>query len=300
MWVKLSEYMDAAFPPELLHEDEMPLLAHPASYVDADGQHDYYKQYGATPRRLDDADTREESWLTCVSTVERTRGKARRRYKDIKRAFILPLDDIMTKAEVPPVEPSCILETSPGNFQYHYFLEPYDVSTAKGQVYYDACLICAADAGYSDPGMRAATRVCKLPGAIHKTGFVTAVHRWEPDAVWQLEDLMAAMGVRVRRVKQPRGAPRPGKHNVLDTVIDPLYHWLVAHWPVYGNNSEWVHIECPWRATHTDGAQGSSSSSYSPDDYGLVGRGFKCRHGHCAHRGTAEFLNTMRQLGARI
>jgi hypothetical protein len=65
---------------------------------------------------------------------------------------------------------------------------------------------------------------------------------------------------------------------------------LVDNWTVYGHNDQWVHVECPWRDQHTDGAQGASSTSYSPMDYGRAGAGFKCLHGHCADRDVADFM----------
>ena len=73
-----------------------------------------------------------------------------------------------------------------------------------------------------------------------------------------------------------------------------------GNWEIYGHNETWVHIECPWRAEHTDGNQGPSSTAFSPDGYGTAGRGFSCLHGHCARRGLAEYLAAMGQLGAEI
>jgi hypothetical protein len=84
---------------------------------------------------------------------------------------------------------------------------------------------------------------------------------------------------------------RPGKHTLLTQVDDPIYKWLDEHERIQGNNDQWVFIECPWRHRHTDGAQGASSSAYSPMDYGRGGSGFKCLHGHCADRDLADFLS---------
>lgn len=297
--IKASDYMRAAFPQEMLVKGESPLLSHPASFV-KDGQvMDYHKQYYANNRGLLRADEEAEGWLTCVSTVRR-QGKPTRKYDDVQRAFILPFDDIGTKAKPNDIEPSCILETSPGNYQWHYFIDPFDVTTARGQDYYDAAMMCAAAAGLSDSGMRSATRVCKLPGAIHKTGFVTRVDAWNPDIAWDLRELMDALGVTVKPVRRARGAPKPGKYDRLEDVDDALYAWLVDAWAVYGHGGDWVYIECPWRHTHTDNQQGTSSTAYSPQDYGRAGRQFKCMHGHCQAHGTAEFLNFMRAKGARI
>ncbi len=292
--------MAAAFPEYLIAPGEIPLMAYPASFTKDGELVEYYRQVRGTARASRDADRKRQGWLTCVSTVDDAGagGLLRRRAENLHFAYILPLDDILTKAKPPPVRPSVILETSPGNYQWHYFIDPFDVSGPKGQAYYDACLVSCADAGYSDPGMRSAGRVCKLPGAIHKTGFVTRVVEWAPERSWDLKSLMAEMGVRVRRTK-PASAAHPGKYVRLQDVDDGVYRWLVENWVVRGHNDQWVHIDCPWREHHTDRAQGSSSTSYSPLDYGRAGRGFKCLHGHCQGRTLGDFLEFARSMGAK-
>jgi hypothetical protein len=101
---------------------------------------------------------------------------------------------------------------------------------------------------------------------------------------------MHTMGVEVKKGRRLAGALQPGRHTVLADVTDPHYQWLVDHWTIYGNNDQWVYIDCPWRDGHTDGLQGYSSTAYSPLDYGRAGRTFKCLHGHCTGKSTTHFL----------
>lgn len=298
-------FFNTLFPPDEIG-DYTPVLCHPAQFVSPETGRtvDYYKNYRGTGRVARRVARKPEGWLYCVSTVEpRPDGRVKRTYEDIREAWAFVLDDIGTKAVgVPdlPVAPSALLETSPGNFQAVYLLAPYDVSGPKGQGYYDDCLVSCARAGLSDPGMRSATRVAKMPGAIHRSGFVTRLALWEPSRVWDLPDLMVEMGVDVKPGRRKRGMLKPGKHEQLQDVDDGLYAWLCDNWPVYGHNDQWVFIECPWRERHTDGEQGPSSTAYSPLDYGREGRGFKCLHGHCADRDLIDFFTYVRLKGARF
>lgn len=282
-------FLETLYPPDLLLPDERPVVAWPDSFIDrATGRKvDYYVQRHPV-RRM----TLPHGAATyfCVSTVLHQRKRqVRKSMEEVRTAMVLAVDDVGTKSAAPPVPPSYILETSPGNFQFGYLLEPFDVSTPQGQADYDVALYSLAEAGMNDPGFRSATRLARLPGSLHRTGFRAQITSWEPDRVWELDALMARMDV---PLTQPRKlhALQPGKYTQLEDVVDPLYHQLCDLGLVLGHNARWVHIECPWRHTHTDGAQGSSSTAYSPLDYGAAGRGFKCLHGHCASRGLDDFI----------
>jgi hypothetical protein len=291
--ITIEEFISTVFPPEELAPDEVPLISHPYK--------DYYVNKTATVRNCRSADRQPQGWVYCVSSVDKPEpgAFARRTLGTVRRAFAIVLDDIGTKAKAPPVAPSYILETSKGNFQYGYLLEPFNVNNAQGQVYFDGCLMGLAEAGYSDPGVRSASRVVKLPGALHSSGFHTVCHLWDP-VEWALPALMKAMDV--KPVKRARGvkALRPGKHSVLDDVDDPVYDWLVERGVIDGNNDQWTYLPCPWQAGHTDAARGArSSTAYSPLDYGRGGRAFNCMHGSCqvVERNTEDFLTWVAEQG---
>ena len=180
---------------------------------------------------------------------------------DLSRTWVLPCDDIGTKAMDPPVAPSYILETSPQNFQWGYFIDPDDA--ADGMV--DSCLVGLAQAGYNDPGCRGAHRVVKLPEAVHRSGFVTVCHHWEPERSWPLAELMDLMEVK----------PARKALNV--------------------NDRGYVEIECPWGESHSDGRL--DGAGYSPLDYVTAGRTFSCFHAGCASRSWVEFLRWVSSEG---
>ena len=281
-------FLNTLFPGDLLLPDERPVIAYPDSFTsDETGERvDYYRQLhprGAVPT--------DKSTYFCLSTVERQRKRQiKKRLEDVRTAFVLVLDDVGTKSHWPIVEPSYCLETSDGNFQLGYLIEPYDVSTPAGQAYFDSCLWSLAEAGLNDPGFRSASRLARLPGSVHKSGFTARVVDWHPDLCWELEDLMARFQVSMVKPRKAF-ALKPGKYSRLEDVEDPVYHYLADAGLVWGHNDQWVFLECPWRHTHTDGAQGSSSTAYSPRDYGRAGVGFKCLHGHCSRRGVDDFMS---------
>ena len=236
--MKRSEFLSEIFPVELLHKDESPLIAYPDTFTDSDGLlHSYHRQTFWQPR-VAGLDSREEGWLFCVSTVKRNR-KARRRFVDVQRAFVVPCDDVGSKSEVPPVAPSYIVETSPENFQYGYLIDPFDVSQESegGAEYYDGVLFGLANAGYNDPGCRSATRVIKLPGSVHHSGFVTRLVEWRPERSWDLAELVAEMGIEVATVVRKTYHSKPVRYVRLEDIADATYRWLVDNGLTYGGGS---------------------------------------------------------------
>lgn len=240
----------------------------------------------------------------CVSTVrpDPSDPYPRRSYRHVYEAWVVVCDDIGTKARAPALAPSYIIETSADNYQYGYFIEPWDVTTGEGRVEYDAVLYSLVKAGHNDPGARGASRVVRLPGSLHRTGFVSTVVEWAPERIWELEGLLPAM--RVEKDYPVSGRLHdgpPGKHKRLVDVTDPAYRWLADNWTVRGVSNEWVYIDCPWRSEHTDKAQGATSTAYSPEDFGShAAPAFKCLHGHCAGRGLAAFRAWLEERGCDV
>jgi hypothetical protein len=259
------------------------------------------KRVSGTERNIAKLPIGQDVLYFCVSTVrvpEDAAAPLRRRAEDVREAFVLVLDDVGTKSAVPPVAPSYILQTSikdgVPNHQYGYLLEPFDVSTPAGQAYYDACLVAAAAVGINDAGMRSATRVARMPGALHKSGFVAELVSWNPERVWDLPGLASGLGLEPERyiseVRQLEGGFR-----ALDDVQDSVADWLLDAGLMSGACSEdFFEVSCPWKDTHSDGRD---VAYYSPLDYGKLGRQFKCHHGHCGDKTTGLFLQWVRDSG---
>ena len=219
-----------------------------------------------------------------------------RRKDDIRQAFVLPCDDVGTKASEPPIDPSYILETSKDNYQYGYLIDPYDVSDGAGAAYYDSCLVGLARAGYNDFGCRSATRVIKLPGATHVSGFTSRLTFWEPDRCWSLPELMDRMEVDpARDIWRATAKRKVGKHQQLDDVYDPVYDWLFDQGLTRNVREEWVHVICPWAHLHSPDAD--ELAGYSPLDFIKAGRGFNCFHSHGGDHGIQQFMAWVLEQG---
>lgn len=278
-----AEFVDTVFAPKAGHAV---CITHPDSFVnDAGKTVNYFRNY--THREV--LFTKPNSWYVCVSTVTAVpRGmKITRKIEDLQEAMVLVLDDVGTKSAVPPVAPSYILETSKGNYQYGYILTPHDVSTPEGYALYDGSLRALGRAGLNDPGAVGGYRAVRVPGSIHKTGWVCRCTLWEPDRCWDLEELMAQMGV--EPLKQ-RGYRSPGIPGDPDRSVgittdpmqtDPIYAFMVekglALSPLISGKL-WIEIECINAKAHTTG---SSIAYYSPAGWEDENASYSCLHAHC-------------------
>lgn len=237
----------------------------------------------------------DAAWYFCVSTVtgewNEKETAIRRRRADVVRMHCLVLDDVGTKAAAPPVEPSWKLESSQGNFQWGYMLEPTDdVET------YEAMLEWCHQQGWGDAGAGGSYRIMRVPGSVNmkqgRENFVSRVTEWNPE-VWTLAELIEDFGSPdLDDLK--RGDPRKmaqGGGEVLEN-IDPLLDWLQAeNMVVQDDGGEWVDVICPWADAHTTGA---NTAGYSPLGRGVgryvQTRAFHCMHEHCRDRSLKDFI----------
>ena len=243
-----------------------------------------------------DAITAGKTAYVCVSSVRRYDTYPRRRKKDCVAAHVVMLDDVGTKAKVPPVEPPVILETSPGNCQYVYALERYEFDTPEKLAHYEAVVRSLTEAGYGDPGAGTATRVYRVPGSVNQKesakSFETRILTWEPERKWTLDALVEAFGVKV----QPAKTPLPS--DALSTDVDDVVvDWLQKHNLVRDESDAWLNIRCPWADQHSEG--GKDEAAYVPLGRGEhpLYRGFNCFHAHCISKKAPEFLAWVAENG---
>jgi hypothetical protein len=95
--------------------------------------------------------------------------------------LVMMLDDIGTKSKTPPIEPTWIMETSEGSFQWGYaFVD----QPTKAE--FSAAIRAIADAGYTDPGACNPVRNFRLPGSVNlkpdRNNFAVALGRVPPRA----------------------------------------------------------------------------------------------------------------------
>ena len=238
----------------------------------------------------------------CVSSVRETGetfedgGRIWRRNRDsLIAAYVIVLDDIGTKvSDQPPVEPSYKLESSKGNFQWGYLIQPTEMLDR-----YEAIVEALGDKGWTDKGAGGSYRVMRVPGSLNdkpgKDNFISTITAWNPDRSWDMDDLAVKLGVDVENLNVVRKTAvqvRTGGSSIdhdLD-VEDPLLTWLQDEGHIVTDKGEWVDVVCPWHEKHTTG---SNTAGYSPlgrgDGRWGMTRGFKCQHEHCIGKGFKDF-----------
>lgn len=203
-----------------------------------------------------------------------------RKTGDLVLSWVVVLDDVGTKISPALINapPTYRLQTSPGNEQWGYRLE-YPIEPGQ----YAALLEAIADAGLTDKGAIRADRIMRVPGSINtKYGepfTATLVHEdWDLSYSWT--GLATALGVMPGNPKTPGRVPS----GLADGESDPLFDWLSEAGMVFEgpNPRGWYAIRCPWRHLHTGDVD--HGTDYVPGKPGA----FKCLHGHCVEKDTAD------------
>lgn len=230
-----------------------------------------------------------EAWYinTGSFVIDRfTAGKPSAKSENIEYVLFMMLDDVGTKSKVPPLDPTWIMETSPGSFQWGY---AFSEQPSKGE--FTAAITAIAEAGYTDPGATNAVRNCRLPGSVNlkrgREGFKARLVEFHPGREYTLEDICTTLNV----VPGPADGAGLPSIKIRDTGSDSVLRWLNDNAMVLSrvNNEGWCGVVCPNSAEHTDG---NPEGRYSP-----VNRAFCCYHGHCQHLDSNAFLAWVAEQG---
>lgn len=230
------------------------------------------------------------------------RDKFYRRKVQFASIHAVMIDDLGTKLPMSDLKmkPSCLVETSPGNFQAWLFLEQPLFTIGAAETLINE-MIRVGISAEMDPGMKGVTRVARVPvGANGK-----AKYRGEGGAVWSqvvheaaLElrytpaDIAAAYGLDLtpRREAPPPAPPRSG----VDVERAGIVKWL----KLLGLHKEeqrpgYHEIICPWADVHSDG--GTTGTYYmEPEALNSFHGGFNCHHGHCMERDISDLVGWVR------
>jgi len=213
-------------------------------------------------------------------------GKVSASSANCEYVLVMMLDDIGTKSKEPPLEPTWIMETSEGSFQWGY---AFKEQPTKGD--FTAAIKAIAKAGYTDPGATNAVRNFRLPGSVNlkpgRNNFVSTLIHFKPELEYNLEDICAALDV----VPDPADTATNVAIRLADTGKDSVVTWLNDQGLIMsGVNSEgWMGIVCPNSAEHSDG---NIEGRYKPLD-----RSFCCLHGHCVDFSSQMFLDWVADNG---
>lgn len=199
----------------------------------------------------------------------------------------LMLDDVGSKSKTPPLAPTWIMETSPGNFQWGYAFT--EEQPTKGE--FAAAIRAMADAGYTDPGALNPVRNFRIPGSVNlKPGrdrFAARLVEFHPERQYTLPAICEALGVTPGDPENH--GPRP--LTLADDGGDDVVAWLSERGLVYSrpNGQGWMGVYCPQADQHTDG---SPEGRYMP-----ASRMFCCLHSHCIDLDSQSFLDWVAEQG---
>jgi len=192
---------------------------------------------------------------------------------------VMVLDDIGSKSKTPPLPPTWVMETSPGNYQWGYV---FSEQPPKGE--FAAAIKAIAAAGYTDPGACNPVRNFRLPGSVNlkpdKGQFASALVEFHPEREFVLADICAALGV----TPGPAESSGPRPIRMSDDGADDVLLWLSGQGLLLSrpNAEGWAGVVCPNNAEHTDG---NPEGRYMP-----LNRAFCCMHGHCVDLDSNSFL----------
>jgi hypothetical protein len=229
-----------------------------------------------------------ESWFLNTGSfiMDRMPDKPSASMSNCTHVLFMMLDDIGTKSKVPPLEPTAIVGTSPGNHQYWYAYS--DQPTVEEHC---AALEAIAAAGYTDPGATNAVRNCRLPGSVNvkpgREGYICQLVQFNPSVEYTLPQICEALGV----TPAEPGTARAITFRVKDTGADTVLAWLNENSLVTSgvNQEGWCGVVCPNHAEHSDG---QIEARYKPQD-----RSFCCYHAHCEHLDSKFFCDWVAEQG---
>lgn len=231
-------------------------------------------------------------------------GRQRRRKVSFDRAYAVVIDDVDlrghagTSAKVGAdrvlLDPTWVLETSPGNYQLGYALKGGDGRGGKVSALLDALVASGLCPDGTDPGMKGVTRYVRLPvgkntkAKYGTAGFDHVLSGWHPKRKYTLEEIADAYGVRgeVDAAEDDLGAGFAGS---FDPGDDVLWSALLKSGTVTAEDQQkkLLHVTCPFVDEHTGRAD--SGTAY------LGGGRWNCHHGHCVDRSFEDFTAKFRE-----
>ncbi len=213
----------------------------------------------------------------CVSTLVDPTG--RRTPENCAALYVLLVDDVHTKVDPRRAigilgEPTYKIETSPGNEQWGYHLDPPDADPLHAEALVQAMVRCfTADAAGRN-------RVARLPyGTNGKNGHQSRLLVWDLDRKLTPDAAYSALEA------TPIDPSTANHAGALPHDQDPIIRAmnLLGH-PYQATRTAGIYqVQCPWVLEHSAGRD-DGAAYISP-------AGFNCFHGHCqeAGRNFADF-----------
>ena len=239
------------------------------------------------------------TYVNCASVYPTESGELRAKKEQAAAYHALVLDDVGTKvdrASLPSITPTWDLETSPGNFQVGFALNP---PVADPDLVEEAQQIIA-EAGLCDKGALGMMRWVRLPDGCNGKpkhagadgrAFTCRLAAWNPDVTYDLEELVAKLvpdGGRNRSLLPRASVVNAVKAAPTGAISDDVFIPANDENPIVTSLKErglykrtiapGIHdITCPWVDEHTGPDNGAAF--FEPSSRYPLG-GFKCHHSH--------------------
>lgn len=248
------------------------------------------------------------NYFNCASFYPADDGLLRAREAQVAGYHCLVLDDVGTKTPLhalPAVEPTWMLETSPGNFQVGFRLQtpvcdPAIVKAAQRRIF---------NAGLGDKGAGGIGRWMRLPNGVNgkakyqskaREPFRCRLLKWNPKIAYELEDLVCLLvPAAAEPVTEGRSAPEwlgPLAHPAISSEVfrpaqpeNPVVRKLKDKGIYKRESSPGCHeVTCPWVEEHTDQIDHGACFFEPSRDHPFGG--FKCQHSHGDKYRLVQFL----------
>ncbi|HEX8013529.1 MAG TPA: phage major capsid protein [Casimicrobiaceae bacterium] len=205
-------------------------------------------------------------------------GATKRVEKNWHALRVVLLDDIGGKVDAKkiPLRPTFRIETSPGNEQWGFVLDPPETNKTKAQRLLEAVKVYGA----TDKGGMNLVRYARLPGGVNgkaKYGapFPVRFKEFAPDKTYSSDEIAAAFGIELTGARGRPANDMPPLPPSDDTMLPILMKAELLKPDAVTNDRGYLPICCPWAAEHSDD---KTEAGYRP------GGVFKCFHDHCALR----------------
>ncbi len=221
-------------------------------------------------------------------------GQARRRKELFKATYCIVIDDVGEKINPSLLfdkpAPSWILETSPGSQQWGYILDEPCYNRQKVESLLQGIVAKICPDGI-DSGMLGVTRYVRLPEGYNTKAKKVALNNgeifkcrmilWQPETKINIDLFAKSFEISLAKIKLHI------QNKEISFITDHTNHpiWTIITCKEQLEQSKYM-ISCPWQYNHT--SQEDTGTFLIINSYGRLG--FKCHHGHCAHRDTKYFL----------
>jgi len=226
------------------------------------------------------------NYLNCSSFFSAEDGGFNVKKENFAAYHFIMLDDVGSKipfSRLDGLEPTWVIETSPGNFQMVFVLADPLTNIEEA----DRLIKSVIDARLSDKGAGGVSRWARLPNAINGKEkyridgqpFQCKLVEWFPYRRYTVAQLIDFFQLDLANEKP---TTPPANRTVLpksEDRVDPIIQKLKERGLYKREKESGIHeITCPWVHEHTDSVDNGTAYFEPTDEYPTGG--FKCHHSH--------------------